>query len=693
MPLEADSASRLDAVLADAESLFAKADTFGKDDPRSYVFATRGAKPKDLGGGKKLVGGVVMKPKPKIDQRKYDELTRKMQALENSGKPFEAVEREYERLLKERDNLSRRDEAIVGAKSDATPDRAGFERAVQGLLLITKSEKMSEAEYWKQHERLQVKHGLLRPSQVRGDADIGPGSRVKVPLNLAKQMMGGRPNAAKLAKQIAENTYKVTKVSGAFASLDRLAQQVHVTSLTLVDSAAADANFHHGQKVKHSPSGRTGTVEATRTVNGRVIASVRFSEDKGAESVDTKHLRADADEPKYHGQARYTRGFDNWKPADAKFQPGAKVMIGQSGPYEIVKVGKNPRGFQQSYKVRGPDGKEQVVFEDRMRRADGGRADAEGNRPEWFKGQRAGREGKPLSANPHSGSAAKAWASGWKIGSESATADTSSRDNDMAELKKLKEKYGNGQREPSPTDKARMAALRQKLMNSRSDAGEKQFTQPDKPKAEAYKKRMEAKTGKKWVISGPQYGTGNYHVYQDDASADADYNEESVNKAIAAQNRSGRGKIGGREGKMIHALLKGNTGYASRNEKKDAAQQAPHATTIDSLFRDAEALFQRADAAETGRWDAVPATGVPYWEAFVTCSKREQFVGTLVGKGFYKVARVLVVALSEREAKQRAVQGIKSKGYEYAYVSEISLLGSSTKKDTTQINVLSIRDK
>lgn len=37
------------------------------------------------------------------------------------------------------------------------------------------------------------------------------------------------------------------------------------------------------------------------------------------------------------------------------------------------------------------------------------------------------------------------------------------------------------------------------------------------------------------------------------------YNSESVNKAIAAQNRSGRGKIGGREGKMIHALLKGNS--------------------------------------------------------------------------------------------------------------------------------------
>lgn len=35
------------------------------------------------------------------------------------------------------------------------------------------------------------------------------------------------------------------------------------------------------------------------------------------------------------------------------------------------------------------------------------------------------------------------------------------------------------------------------------------------------------------------------------------YNPHSVNDAIAAQNRSGRGKIGGREASMIHRLLKG----------------------------------------------------------------------------------------------------------------------------------------
>jgi hypothetical protein len=35
------------------------------------------------------------------------------------------------------------------------------------------------------------------------------------------------------------------------------------------------------------------------------------------------------------------------------------------------------------------------------------------------------------------------------------------------------------------------------------------------------------------------------------------YNPDSVNSAIAAQNRSGRGKIGGREASAIHRLLKG----------------------------------------------------------------------------------------------------------------------------------------
>lgn len=38
----------------------------------------------------------------------------------------------------------------------------------------------------------------------------------------------------------------------------------------------------------------------------------------------------------------------------------------------------------------------------------------------------------------------------------------------------------------------------------------------------------------------------------------AQYNKEAVDKAIQQSNRSGR-KIGGRQAKMIHALLKGHS--------------------------------------------------------------------------------------------------------------------------------------
>ena len=61
---------------------------------------------------------------------------------------------------------------------------------------------------------------------------------------------------------------------------------------------------------------------------------------------------------------------------------------------------------------------------------------------------------------------------------------------------------------------------------------------------------------------------------KDSAEADADepkYNPESVNKAIK-NNRTG--KIGGRESKMIHALLRGNEGYASRKQDSDLTATA-----------------------------------------------------------------------------------------------------------------------
>ena len=48
------------------------------------------------------------------------------------------------------------------------------------------------------------------------------------------------------------------------------------------------------------------------------------------------------------------------------------------------------------------------------------------------------------------------------------------------------------------------------------------------------------------------------------------YNKDAVDKAIASSNRSGK-KIGGREAKMIHALLKGRT--SKKDEVKEEAEQ------------------------------------------------------------------------------------------------------------------------
>lgn len=53
------------------------------------------------------------------------------------------------------------------------------------------------------------------------------------------------------------------------------------------------------------------------------------------------------------------------------------------------------------------------------------------------------------------------------------------------------------------------------------------------------------------------------------------YNKDAVDKAIASSNRYGR-KIGGREAKKIHALLKGSTGYKPKwikDEVKEEAEQ------------------------------------------------------------------------------------------------------------------------
>jgi len=47
------------------------------------------------------------------------------------------------------------------------------------------------------------------------------------------------------------------------------------------------------------------------------------------------------------------------------------------------------------------------------------------------------------------------------------------------------------------------------------------------------------------------------------------YNPAAVEAAIASSNRAGR-KIGRREGKLIHALLKGRTATTTKQENTDA---------------------------------------------------------------------------------------------------------------------------
>jgi len=54
-----------------------------------------------------------------------------------------------------------------------------------------------------------------------------------------------------------------------------------------------------------------------------------------------------------------------------------------------------------------------------------------------------------------------------------------------------------------------------------------------------------------------------------DSQTNEAYNETAVNKAIASSNRSGR-KIGGKEAKLIHALLKGSSGRKPKWTKDEA---------------------------------------------------------------------------------------------------------------------------
>ncbi len=91
-----------------------------------------------------------------------------------------------------------------------------------------------QADEWSEEARKAAAEARKKGgSSEESGGSIGVGSKVKVPLSVAKQMMGGRPNAAKLAKGIAEKTYTVSKVGGAGASLEGLqGYSVHLSSLS-----------------------------------------------------------------------------------------------------------------------------------------------------------------------------------------------------------------------------------------------------------------------------------------------------------------------------------------------------------------------------------------------------------------------------------------------------------------------------
>jgi hypothetical protein len=75
-----------------------------------------------------------------------------------------------------------------------------------------------------------------------------------------------------------------------------------------------------------------------------------------------------------------------------------------------------------------------------------------------------------------------------------------------------------------------------------------------------------------------------HHVME---ASETKYNADSVNKAIASSSRRGK-KIGGRESKMIHALLKGSEGYRARttNEEADISEKAPTGAKYERMVKD-----------------------------------------------------------------------------------------------------------
>lgn len=81
---------------------------------------------------------------------------------------------------------------------------------------------------------------------------------------------------------------------------------------------------------------------------------------------------------------------------------------------------------------------------------------------------------------------------------------------------------------------------------------------------------------------------------KEEAPVEEAYNETAVNKAIASSNRSGR-KIGGKEAKLIHALLKGSSG---RKPKWTEAEAQAHKEKVRQMNKEEVELDEEFDAAK-----------------------------------------------------------------------------------------------
>ena len=79
-----------------------------------------------------------------------------------------------------------------------------------------------------------------------------------------------------------------------------------------------------------------------------------------------------------------------------------------------------------------------------------------------------------------------------------------------------------------------------------------------------------------------------------DSQTNEAYNETAVNKAIASSNRSGR-KIGGKEAKLIHALLKGSSGRKPKWTKDEAEA---HKEKVRQMNKEEVELGEEFDATK-----------------------------------------------------------------------------------------------